>query len=108
MVLPLRLMITRGSRRPPQPPALTKSQKMREKCHGVWTAASRRAYMRTEGGTGAAAAEFVPRYRRATLARLLAREGMMGQVADAYTALREQMISRTPSLWKTIKAKLQR
>ena len=48
------------------------------------------------------------RYRRATLARLLAREGMMGQVADAHTALREQMISRTPSLWKTIKAKLQR
>jgi len=33
-------------------------------------------------------------YRRATLARLLAREGMMTQVADAYTAVREQMISR--------------
>src|SRR5208282_2542261 len=28
------------------------------------------------------------RYRRATLARLLAREGMMSQVADAYTAVR--------------------
>jgi serine/threonine protein kinase/TPR repeat protein len=34
------------------------------------------------------------RYRRATLARLLAREGMMTQVADAYTSVREQMISR--------------
>ena len=33
------------------------------------------------------------RYRRATLARLLAREGMMGQVADVYTAVREHMIS---------------
>jgi WD40 repeat protein/serine/threonine protein kinase/TPR repeat protein len=33
------------------------------------------------------------RYRRATLARLLAREGMMTQVADAYTSVREQVIS---------------
>jgi WD40 repeat protein/serine/threonine protein kinase len=33
------------------------------------------------------------RYRRATLARLLAREGMMQQVADAYAAIRDQ---RTP------------
>jgi len=46
------------------------------------------------------------RYRRATLARLLAREGMMGQVADAYTSVREQMISHPPALWKDIKAKL--
>ncbi len=30
------------------------------------------------------------RYRRATLARLLAREGMMQQVADAYTSVRDQ------------------
>jgi hypothetical protein len=30
------------------------------------------------------------RYRRATLARLLAREGMMQQVADSYTAVRQQ------------------
>ncbi len=30
------------------------------------------------------------RYRRATLARLLAREGMMSQVADAYMAVRDQ------------------
>ena len=48
------------------------------------------------------------RYRRATLARLLAREEMMGQVADAYTAAREQMISYRPRLWEEIKAKLHR
>jgi TPR repeat protein len=47
------------------------------------------------------------RYRRATLARLLASEGMMRQVADAYTEVREQMISHTPALWEQIKAKLQ-
>jgi TPR repeat protein len=46
------------------------------------------------------------RHRRATLARLLAREGMMGQVADSYTAVREQMISHRPALWEDIKAKL--
>ena len=45
------------------------------------------------------------RYRRATLARLLAREGMMGQVADAYTSVLEQMLLRTPALWEKIKAK---
>ncbi len=48
------------------------------------------------------------RYRRATLARLLAREGMMSQVADAYTAVRMQMSSHRPMLWEEIKAKLQR
>ena len=32
------------------------------------------------------------RYRRATLARLLAREGMMPQVADAYVAIRDQAV----------------
>jgi hypothetical protein len=31
------------------------------------------------------------RYRRATLARLLAREGMMQQVADAYTAVHAKL-----------------
>jgi hypothetical protein len=31
---------------------------------------------------------------------------MMGQVADAYTAVREQVISHTPALWEEIKAKL--
>jgi len=38
------------------------------------------------------------RYRRATLARLLAREGMMTQVADAYTSVREQMISHRQTM----------
>jgi eukaryotic-like serine/threonine-protein kinase len=45
------------------------------------------------------------RYRRATLARLLAREGMMQQVADAYTTVLEQ---RPPerTLWEKIKNEL--
>jgi WD40 repeat protein len=38
------------------------------------------------------------RYRRATLARLLAREGMMSQVADAYIAVRDQGL-RDPPTW---------
>jgi len=46
------------------------------------------------------------RYRRATLARLLAREGMMDQIADAYMSVREQVISHRPTLWEEIKAKL--
>jgi TPR repeat protein len=45
------------------------------------------------------------RYRRATLARPLAREGMMGKVADAYTSVRRQMISQRPALWEGIKAR---
>jgi WD40 repeat protein len=36
------------------------------------------------------------RYRRATLARLLAREGMMQQVADEYTAVQHKWAPRTP------------
>ncbi len=48
------------------------------------------------------------RYRRATLARLLAREGMMTEVADAYTSVREQVTAHRPTLWGAIKAKLQR
>ena len=36
-------------------------------------------------------------YRRATLARLLAREGMMSQVADAYIAVRDQKLRDPPS-----------
>jgi WD40 repeat protein/serine/threonine protein kinase len=39
------------------------------------------------------------RYRRATLARLLAREGMMSEVALAYTAVREQVVSNKPLVW---------
>jgi TPR repeat protein len=38
------------------------------------------------------------RYRRATLARLLAREGMMQQVADAYTAVLEGRSAHPESL----------
>jgi TPR repeat protein len=37
-------------------------------------------------------------YRRATLARLLAREGMMRQVADTYIAVRDQGL-RDPPTW---------
>jgi WD40 repeat protein/serine/threonine protein kinase/TPR repeat protein len=48
------------------------------------------------------------RHRRATLARLLAREGMMSQVADEYTSVREQTISHRAPLLEAIKAKLQR
>jgi WD40 repeat protein/serine/threonine protein kinase len=43
------------------------------------------------------------RYRRATLARLLAREGMMDQVADAYASVREQVMAHGPTLWGEIK-----
>jgi len=38
------------------------------------------------------------RYRRATLARLLAREGMMRQVADAYAAVKSRWAPRSPSV----------
>jgi WD40 repeat protein/serine/threonine protein kinase len=48
------------------------------------------------------------RHRRATLARLLAREGMMSQVADEYSSVREHMISHKPPLWEETKTKLQR
>jgi WD40 repeat protein len=46
------------------------------------------------------------RYRRATLARLLAREGMMQQVADVYTAVRDQRTLHATALWEQIKAKI--
>ena len=39
------------------------------------------------------------RYRRATLARVLARDGMMSQVADAYIAVRDQGL-RGPPTWR--------
>ncbi|HWM71957.1 MAG TPA: hypothetical protein VNO35_35680 [Steroidobacteraceae bacterium] len=45
------------------------------------------------------------RYRRATLARFLAREEMMQQVADAYIAVRDKRTSHTPTLWEEIEAK---
>jgi hypothetical protein len=46
------------------------------------------------------------RYRRATLARLLAREGMMSEVARAYTAVRNEQITHAPSLWEATRAAL--
>jgi WD40 repeat protein/energy-coupling factor transporter ATP-binding protein EcfA2 len=44
------------------------------------------------------------RYRRATLARLLARKAMMSEVAKAYSAVREQRSLNTPTLWEKIEA----
>jgi WD40 repeat protein len=46
------------------------------------------------------------RYRRATLARLLAREGMMPQVAKAYQTERDQWSPHAPTMWQTIAARL--
>jgi TPR repeat protein len=46
------------------------------------------------------------RYRRATLARLLAREGMMSQVADAYNTVREQRSMHATTLWEEMKARI--
>jgi TPR repeat protein len=46
------------------------------------------------------------RYRRATLARLLAREGMMQQVADSYTAVLAQFAPRPPTAWERMTAAL--
>jgi WD40 repeat protein/TPR repeat protein len=43
---------------------------------------------------------------RATLARELAREGMMQEVADAYTEIRAQWAPRPPTLWERIEARL--
>ena len=45
------------------------------------------------------------RYRRATLARLLAREGMMQRVADDYTAVRHKWAPQPPTPWEKVKAK---
>jgi TPR repeat protein len=46
------------------------------------------------------------RYRRASLAHLLAREGMMSQVAEAYSAAREQPNMHSATLWEEIQAKI--
>jgi hypothetical protein len=43
------------------------------------------------------------RYRRATLVRLLAREGVMQQVADAYTKVLDKWTPHPPTMWPTIK-----
>jgi WD40 repeat protein/serine/threonine protein kinase len=42
------------------------------------------------------------RYRRASLARLLAREDMMQEVADAYDAVRIQYTAATPGVWQRL------
>ena len=46
------------------------------------------------------------RYHRATIARLLAREGMMQQVADAYTQVRDKSSVHPPTLWERIQSML--
>ncbi len=46
------------------------------------------------------------RYHRATLAHLLAEEGMMHQVADAYTAVLDQR--PRPTLWEQLELKVRR
>jgi TPR repeat protein len=46
------------------------------------------------------------RYRRATLARLLAREGMMQQVADAYQTERDKWRPHARTMWQAIAAGL--
>jgi len=43
------------------------------------------------------------RYRRATLARLLAREGMMQQVAEAYAAVGSRSASPSPNFWERVR-----
>jgi TPR repeat protein len=45
------------------------------------------------------------RYRRATLARLLANAGMMQQVADAYAAVLDQGTPRPSNWWEQVKAR---
>jgi TPR repeat protein len=46
------------------------------------------------------------RHRRATLARLLAREGMMQQVADAYGTVLNQFAPRPPTIWERLTSAL--
>ncbi len=46
------------------------------------------------------------RYRRATLARLLAHDGLMPQVAAAYAEILKRPTPRTPTRWEQIKSKL--
>ncbi len=48
------------------------------------------------------------RYRRATIARLLARRGMMRQVADAYAEVRSPSTLRPPSLRERVQTAFQR
>ena len=46
------------------------------------------------------------RYRRATLARLLANAGMMQQVADAYSAMLDKRALRPSTWWERVEARL--
>ena len=46
------------------------------------------------------------RYRRASLARLLAHDGLMPQVAAAYAAVRDRTTPRPRTAWEQIKSKL--
>jgi WD40 repeat protein len=46
------------------------------------------------------------RYRRATIARLLARDGMMQQVADAYTQMRDKWKPHPPTWIESLRASL--
>jgi eukaryotic-like serine/threonine-protein kinase len=48
------------------------------------------------------------RFRRASLARLLAQEGMMQPVADAYAAILDKRNAHPPSLWQAIQTNLHR
>jgi WD40 repeat protein/serine/threonine protein kinase len=45
------------------------------------------------------------RYRRATLARVLANAGMMQQVADAYAAVLDKGTARPSNLWEQVKVR---
>jgi len=46
------------------------------------------------------------RYRRATIARLLAHDGMMPQVAAAYAAVRKRSTPRPQTAWEQLRSKL--
>jgi len=46
------------------------------------------------------------RYRQASLARLLAREGMMQEVADEYESARRQYAAPPPTLWKRLASRV--
>ncbi len=48
------------------------------------------------------------RYRRASLARLLAREGMMQEVADAYAFVQRRYAARTSTPWERLTALFQK
>jgi eukaryotic-like serine/threonine-protein kinase len=69
-----------------------------------YAAAAERA--RKEDWTDGAWKEW--RYRRATLARLLANAGMMQQVADAYTVILDKGTPRPSNWWERVELQLRR